>query len=37
MDKIMEFLNLIVFHTLEIIEAIGEIAGQISDIHFPTV
>jgi hypothetical protein len=37
MEIIMEFLTQIVYHSLEIIEAIGDIAAELSAIHFPPV
>ena len=37
MEKLVEILNLIAYHTLEIIEAIGNFATYLSEIHFPVV
>lgn len=37
MEAITTILTQIIYHSLEIIEAIGEIAGKLSDIHFPMV
>ena len=35
MENITMLLNQIIYYTLEIIEAIGDIAGELSNIHFP--
>lgn len=35
MDAFTAILSNIIYHSLEIIEAIGEIAGKLSEIHFP--
>lgn len=35
MEAITNILTQIIYHSLEIIEAIGEIAGKLSEIHFP--
>lgn len=35
MEVITNILTQIIYHSLEIIEAIGEIAGKLSEIHFP--
>ena len=35
MEVITTILTQIIYHSLEIIEAIGEIAAEISAIHFP--
>lgn len=37
MEVITNILTQIIYHSLEIIEAIGEIAGKLSEIHFPTM
>ena len=37
MDTIINILIQAVYHSLELIEAIGEIAGELSAIHFPPV
>jgi hypothetical protein len=37
MEAIMEIFVQIIYHSLEIIEAIGNIAGELSAIHFPPV
>lgn len=35
MEAITIFLTQIVYHLLEAIEALGQIAGELSTIHFP--
>lgn len=35
MEIITGFFTQIIYHALEIIELIGNIAGTLSDIHFP--
>ena len=35
MDFIIEFLNQIAYHSLEIIKIIGDFAAYLSEIHFP--
>lgn len=35
MDTFTAILSNIIYHLLELVEAIGDIAGQLSDIHFP--
>lgn len=35
MEVITNILTQIIYHSLEIIEAIGEIAATLSEIHFP--
>ena len=35
MEAITNILTQIIYHSLGIIEAIGEIAGKLSEIHFP--
>jgi hypothetical protein len=35
MEAITTIFTQIVYHALEIIEAIGQIAGELSAIHFP--
>ncbi len=35
MDFIVEFLNQIVYHSLEIVKVIGDFAAYLSEIHFP--
>ena len=37
MENITMFLNQIAYYVLEIVKAIGEIAGEISAIHFPPI
>ena len=37
MEMILEFLTQIVYHSLEIIEALGAVAGELSAIHFPPI
>lgn len=37
MEMITEIFAQIIYHALEIIEAIGDIAGELSAIHFPPV
>jgi hypothetical protein len=35
MEVITTFLTQIIYHALEIVELIGNIAGELSNIHFP--
>ena len=35
MGAFTAILSNIIYHLLELVEAVGDIAGQISDIHFP--
>ena len=35
MEAITTILTQIIYHSLEIIEAIGKLAAEISEIHFP--
>lgn len=37
MDNITMLFNQIIYYVLEIVEAIGGIAGELSAIHFPPV
>lgn len=37
MEVIMEIFAQIIYHSLEIVEAIGDIAAELSAIHFPPV
>lgn len=35
MDAFTAILSNIIYHLLELVEAVGDIAGQLSEIHFP--
>ena len=35
MDAFTAILSNIIYHLLELVEAIGEIAGKLSETHFP--
>ena len=35
MEAITTILTQIIYHSLEIIEAIGQLAAKLSEIHFP--
>ena len=37
MENITMFFNQIIYYALEIVEAIGKIASELSAIHFPPV
>jgi len=35
MEAITNFLTQVIYHLLEAVEALGQIAGELSAIHFP--